>query len=175
MTALKLLGLTTALLALQQLAVGALPEAIRPDFLLVLALALGLRAQAISSLCVAFAIGLGVDILSGAPTGTYALLRGSACALTRLADRSLYLRAPVPWGIYAAVYQGIDLVILCAIGAVLLPDASPNWAGLLGRAPGAMAATGIVAVPLAAWLKRWGLTSHEEKGTALWVPGRSRA
>jgi rod shape-determining protein MreD len=160
----RLLGLAVLLLALQQLVAGILPDSFRPDLLLVLALALGLHSGATRSLLLAFGLGFAVDLLSGSPTGTYALLRGTACAATRLADRTLYLRSPLPWAAYSAVYQGVDLLLLGAISALLLPQASADWARLLVRAPGAMAATGLVALPLAILMQRWGLWPTSNAG-----------
>lgn len=172
---LRLLGVTTLLLGLQQLAAIILPEAVRPDLLLLLAMALGLRPQATASLCIAFAVGLGVDALSTAPAGTYALLRGTACAATRLADRRFYLRASLPWGVWAAVYQGIDLLLLLGLTLLVLPEATAfHWTGLLARAPGVMMATGLVAVPVAVCLQRWGLTPTPSGRAAALAIGRGR-
>jgi rod shape-determining protein MreD len=173
-TRLKLLALALVLLALQQLVASTLPESFRPDFLLVLALALGLRSSATGALLLAFALGFAVDLLSGSPTGTYALLRGTACALTRLADRTLYLRSPLPWAAYSAAYQGVDFLFLGAIAALLLPQGGADWTGLLARAPGSMVATGLVALPLAAAFQRWGLTPTQRTGPDLRAPARSR-
>jgi rod shape-determining protein MreD len=172
---LKFLALTFALLALQQLVASTFPEAFRPDLLLILALALGLRQAALGSLLGAFALGFGVDLLSGAPVGTYALLRGTACAATRLADRTLYLRAPLPWGIYSAVYQGVDFVLLGAVSGLLLPEAGGDWGRLAAQAPGAMIATGLAAIPLAALLQRWGVVPTPGTGASLLNPGRPHA
>jgi rod shape-determining protein MreD len=172
---LKFLALTLALLALQQLVASTLPEAFRPDLLLVLALALGLRQAATRSLVGAFALGFVVDLLSGAPVGTYALLRGTACAATRLADRTLYLRAPLPWGVYSAAYQGVDFVLLGAISALLLPEAGGDWGRLVVQAPGAMVATGLTAIPMAALLQRWSLVPARGTSGGLLASGRPNA
>jgi rod shape-determining protein MreD len=171
----KFLALTLALLALQQFVASTFPEAFRPDLLLILALALGLRQAAIGSLLGAFGLGFVVDLLSGAPVGTYALLRGTACAATRLADRTLYLRAPLPWGVYSAVYQGVDFVLLGAVSGLLLPEAGGDWGRLAAQTPGAMIATGLAAIPLAALLKRWGLVPAPGTGASLLSPGRPHA
>jgi rod shape-determining protein MreD len=170
---LKLLLVAVTLLAIQQLMANALPEVFRPDLLLIFALALGLRAAAVGPLLGAFALGFVVDLLSGSPVGTYALLRGTACAATRLADRSLYLRAPLPWAIYSAVYQGIDFVLLWVITALLLPDAAGDWGRLAVQAPGAMLATGLAAIPLAALFQRWSLVPTATAGSRLWSHGGS--
>ncbi len=169
---LKFLALTLALLALQQLVASTFPEAFRPDLLLILALALGLRHAATRSLLGAFALGFVVDLLSGAPVGTYALLRGTACAATRLADRTLYLRAPLPWGVYSAAYQGVDFVLLGAISAFLLPQTGGDWTRLVAQAPGAMIATGLAAIPLAALLQRWSLVPAPGASASLLASGR---
>jgi cell shape-determining protein MreD len=173
--ALRLLGVVALLLGLQQLLVSALPEAARPDLLLVLALGLGLRARPISSLLLAFGLGLAVDVLSAAPGGTYALLRGTACAATRLADQILYLRAAMPWATYVAAYQGVDLLLLGLLELLLFPEASVDWAVLLARAPGAILTTGLAALPLAAWFQRWGITSSADGTRGALAVGRSRS
>lgn len=170
---LKLLLVALVLLALQQLVANALPEVFRPDLLLIFALALGLREAAIGALLAAFALGFVVDLLSGAPVGTYALLRGTACAATRLADRSLYLRAPLPWAGYSAVYQGVDFLLLWALSALLLPGAGGDWGRLAAQAPGAMLATGLAAIPLAALFQRWSLVPTTSPGSRLWSTGGS--
>jgi len=172
--AFKLLGLLALLLALQQLVVAVLPEAVRPDLILVVVLALGLRSQAVPSLLLAFGLGFAVDLLSGAPNGTYALLRGTACAFTRFADRALYLRAPIPWAIYTALYQVVDIALLGLLASVLLEGSFVGSGALLHRAPGAMIATGIVAVPVAAALQRWGVAERQDRSPAGWAPRRSR-
>ncbi|MEE8557046.1 MAG: rod shape-determining protein MreD [Myxococcota bacterium] len=159
MPQLKLAGTALGMLALQQLLAVIFPDGFRPDALMIFALALGLRSGSTSSLVFAFALGLLVDLLSGSPPGTYALLRGTACALTRIAGRTLYLRAPVPWAAYAAAYQGIDFVLLGAITLILLPEGGAGFGALMARAPGAMLATGLLAAPLAVLLDRWGIVS----------------
>lgn len=171
--AIKLVGALMGLVALQQLGASVMPETFRPDFVLVFALALGLRRNALSSLVLAFGMGVVVDVLSGAPTGTYALLRGTACAATRAADRSLYLRAPLPWGLYAAAYQAVDLLLLLAIGLLLLPEGATTWGGILGRVPGTAVATGLVSVPVCAWLRRWGLADSQETTSRSLSPRRA--
>ena len=169
----RFLVLALLFLALQQLVASTFPERFRPDLLLVLALALGLRTDAVRSLVVAFALGYGVDLLSGSPSGLYALLRGTACAGTRVADRILYLRAPVPWALYCAAYQVLDLALLGLLTAVLPPEGGADWGPLLSRAPGGAVATGLIAIPLAILMDRWGLAPTTNTGTA-WASGRSR-
>jgi cell shape-determining protein MreD len=171
--ALKLLGLLGLLLILQQLVAAVLPEAVRPDLLLVFALALGLRSPAVPALLLSFGLGVMVDLLSGTPTGTFALLRGTACALTRFADRALYLRAPVPWAIYAAFYQAVDVGLLALVTWLILDQPAVGSEGLVVRIPGTMVATGLVAIPVAAALQRWGLADPDPSTTG-WAPGRSR-
>ncbi len=164
--------LALLLLVLQQLTANIMPEDFRPDFLLVFALALGLRPDATRSLIVAFALGYGVDLLSGSPAGLYALLRGTACAATRVADRVLYVRAPVPWALYAGGYQAVDLVLLGVLAAVLPPEGGADWGGLLSRAPGTVIATGIVAIPISILMDRWGLVPTTDPAAGRWAAGR---
>jgi cell shape-determining protein MreD len=171
--ALKLLGLLALLLGLQQLVAAVLPEAVRPDLLLVVALALGLRSPPVPALLLSFGVGVVVDLLSGTPTGTFALLRGTACALTRFADRALYLRAPVPWAIYAAFYQAVDVGLLALVTRVILDQPVVGWEGLAARIPGTMVATGLFAIPVAAALQRWALP-EPDPSTTRFAPGRSR-
>jgi rod shape-determining protein MreD len=171
---LRFLVLTILLLGGQQLVASTLPERIRPDLLLVFALALGLRPDATRSLVVAFVVGYGVDLLSGSPAGLYALLRGTACAATRVADRILYLRAPAPWALYCAGYQTVDLCLIGVLAAVLPPEGGADWGGLLARSPGALIMTGLVAIPMAILMDRWGIAPTTDPGSGRWAAGRSR-
>lgn len=152
---LRWLGLGLALLAAQGLIASALPGWARPDLILVFALALGVRrASPTWSLAMAFGFGFCFDALSGSDPGLYALLRGTACALTRALDRALYLRAAMPWSLYASAWGLLDWIGLALVLRLLRPDALPGAVDLLVRVPGAALATGIAAGLLYALLRR---------------------
>ena len=159
----RLLGLGLALLLMQQLLASLLPHAFRPDLLLVYALALGLRSRAIESLLIAFAFGYGLDELSGAPIGLYALLRATACLVTHVTDRGLNLRGPWPWVVYVAVYVVVDTLLLGQVLRLAQPDLLLPWSEVAIRLPGSVILTAAVAAPLYRLFKR--LDGDEE------VPG----
>lgn len=154
MPRLKLLGLAVVLLLAQELATVSLPELVRPDLVLVFALAMGLRSRGTEGLVLSFAAGFAVDALSGSPLGLHALLCGSGCALTRLLDGALYLRAPAPWAAYAAGYALLNTVLFGLAIRAMVGDGAVPWAEILLRAPGAALATGIIAAPLFPLLER---------------------
>ena len=165
---LPLIGVGLCLLLAQQLVMVALPEWGRPDLVLAFALAMGLRSRPTSALLLAFAIGYAVDALSAAPVGLYALLRGTACAATRLLDRALYLRAPLPWGIYVAVCAVADALLLGACLRLVGAAGSPAWADLLLGAAGPALVTGLAAAPLLLLLQRLdGQSAPEEAWSSL--------
>ncbi len=149
----KLLALALGLLLAQALG-GTLSEWIRPDFVLVFALGMGLRTNATPALVLAFGMGFVVDVLSGAPLGLYALLRGTACALTRLFDRALYLRAPGPWAAYVAGYSVADAALVALVCQFFAPESVLPFGALLARLPGQALSTAIVAAPLLALFLR---------------------
>ena len=150
----RLIGLGIALLLVQQLLAEVLPLEFRPDLLLVFALALGLRSQVTTALLLAFALGYGVDVLSGAPAGLYALLRGSACVATTVADRVLYLRAPLPWAAYVAGYVIFDALLVVGVLWLAQPELLLPGSALLARLPGDVVLTALVAAPLYSLLLR---------------------
>jgi rod shape-determining protein MreD len=150
---LRFVGIALALLLAQQLAVGLLPEMARPDLPLAFALAMGLRVRATEGLLLAFALGYTVDALSGAPPGLNALLAGTACAGTRLADRALYLRAAPPWAAWvAACAAASPLVVGAALAA--FADVPAPWLDLLVQAPGTAITTAASALPLQRLLRQ---------------------
>jgi rod shape-determining protein MreD len=144
---LRFVGVALALLLAQQLAVVLLPGMARPDLPLAFALAMGLRARPTEGLLLAFALGYAVDALSGAPPGLNALLAGTACAGTRLADRALYLRAVLPWTAWVVACAAASPLL---VGAALasFSDVPPPWLDLLLHAPGTAIATALCALPL---------------------------
>lgn len=145
---LKLVALGLALLVCQAMLASVLPPLLRPDLILIFALAMGLRASGTQGLVLAFGLGFAFDVLSGSPPGLYALLRGTACALTRVLDRALYLRAAAPWAIFAAAYAMVDWLLLGAVLRFAAPEAAAPWGELWVRVP--LAA--LLAAPLAAAL-----------------------
>ena len=168
----KLLALALGLLLAQALG-RTLSEWIRPDFVLVFALGMGLRRNATPALVLAFAMGFVVDVLSGAPLGLYALLRGTACASTRLFDRALYLRAPAPWAAYVAGYSVADAVLVALVCYFFAPDTVLPAGALLARLPGQALFTAIVAAPLLALFLRLEVDSDREGLRTLRLGSRS--
>ncbi len=149
MTALsKLAGVGLGLVLLQVLLASVLPSAIRPDLVLVFALALGLRSGGTTGLFLAFGLGFTVDVLSGSPPGLFALLRGTACVATRALDHVLYLRAPGPWVAYVVGYTIVDALLMGLALNVFLPESALGWVTVLRRLPGQVVVMAIVAAPL---------------------------
>jgi len=140
-------------LLLAQGAASWLPETLRPDPLLVFALAMGLRGSSVSSLLMACAAGVAVDVWSGSPVGLFALLRTSACVATRAFDGALYLRAGLPWTFFVAVYSVFDALLMVLCLQWFVGDASLAWGPFLLRLPGAALATGLIAAPVL-WVYR---------------------
>ncbi len=143
----KLSGFGAVLLVGQALLNAVFPAWLRPDLLLVLALGLGLRTRGTAALVLAFALGLAVDVLSGAPLGLYALLRGTACAATRLFDHALYLRSGLPRNAYVFAYALLEPLLLQATLAAFAPEGLLPWGVVLTRAPG-VALLSALAAPL---------------------------
>jgi rod shape-determining protein MreD len=148
MARLRPLALALLLVLVQQLVVVLVPDWTRPDLLLVFALALGLRSRATESLILAFAVGFAIDALSGAPTGLYSLLRGTACAATRIVDRALFLRAAAPWLLFAGLYSAVDGLLVGGLMRLFAPDSALGWLDVLARLPGTAIATALVALPI---------------------------
>jgi rod shape-determining protein MreD len=144
----RLAGVGLALVLGQVFLSAMLPPQVRPDLLLVFALAMGLRSGGTRGLFLAFALGFVADVLSGSPLGLFALLRGTACALTRVLDRALYLRAPLPWTAYVAGYTLLDGILMGLALRVFLPESAIGWGTILGRMPGEIVLTALVAAPL---------------------------
>ena len=160
----KLLGTALALLLAQQLSNLITPEWARPDLVLAFALALGLRERATEALVLAFVAGFAVDALSAAPLGLHALLRGTACVATRFADRALYLRAPLPWAIYACAYVVLDAALLVGLMRAFSAEAGVALAAVALYVPGAALAMALVAAPLYLWMERIGGGLDAEAG-----------
>jgi len=144
----RLVAIGLVLLLAQAVARLLLPNLVRPDLVLVYALALGLRGGGVQGLLLAFGAGFVEDVLSASPPGLFALLCGTACAATRLLDRALYLRAAAPWAGYVGVYTLVNFVLFAAAQRMFTPDSVLAWGELLARAPGAAITTALCAAPL---------------------------
>lgn len=160
----KLVGIGLALLLGQGLARLVLPAPIRPELVLVFALAMGLRGAGVQGLFLAFGAGFALDVLSGAPLGLYSLLCGTACATTRLLDKALYLRAAGPWAVYVGAYCAANWVLLGSAQRLFAPQSASPWLDLLWRAPGTALATAIAAAPLLSAFRRLLLEADREGG-----------
>ncbi len=169
---LKLAGLCLGLLLLHTVLNTLFPDALAPDLMLVLALALGLRSAGTTALILAFLLGFCVDALSGSPLGLYAMLRGTACAATRLFDRALYLRGPLPWSIYVAVFVIVDQLEMAWVLRALAPEGALPWAVLLRSAPGSALPTALLAAPVLWAMRRVESETPRERG---WASLASRA
>lgn len=168
----KLLGLGLGLLVLHAVATVVLPAGARPDLILVFALGLGLRAGGKPALILSFLLGFCVDVLSGSPQGLYALLRGTACAATRLLDRALYLRSPLLWAVYVAGYALVDALLMGLTLRLFVPEGTLSWATILVRAPFSALLTAVVSVPLLSLIQRLDVDVQAESG---WTSLSSRA
>jgi cell shape-determining protein MreD len=162
----KLAGLGLAAVLLQALAQAIFPAWLRPDLVLVFALAVGMRGGT-GGLLLAFGSGFVVDALSGSPPGLFALLRGTACAVTRAADHALYLRAALPWALYVLGYCVFDAVALGLCHRFFLDGGSPPWTLILTRLPGTALFTALVAGFLLPVFLRVDAEAGREQGLAL--------
>ena len=144
----KFLALGLAAVLLQALALSVFPGWLRPDAVLIYALALGLSGRGTSGLLLAFGAGFVVDALSGSPPGMFALLRGTACALTRAVDHALYLRAPLPWALFVFGYTVFDAIALGLVHRLFLDTGALPWTRILLELPGSALLTALLAVAL---------------------------
>ena len=160
----KLVGIGLALLLGQVIARQLLPPWIRPDLILIFALAMGLRGGGLQGLLLAFGAGFVLDALSAAPLGLFALLCGTACAATRLFDKALYLREAGPWATYVGVYVLINCLLLGTVQRLFAPATALDWADLLVRAPGMGVATALAAAPLLSVFRRLLSESDRDSG-----------
>ncbi len=173
MTTLKLFGLGMLLLICQALANEIFHVRIRPNPLLLFALAMGLRSVGVGPLFLSFMFGFALDVLSGSPPGLYALLCGTACAVTRLFDQALYLRAVGPWMVYVLVYALVDGFLPPLVLSTLRPEVVPDWYVVMLQVPGSAFVTALCAGPVLLMLRRIGLDSEPEANWASVGP-RSR-
>ena len=128
---------------------------------------MGLGGRGPSGLLLAFAAGFVVDALSGSPPGLFALLRGTACALTRAVDHALYLRAPLPWALFVCGYAAFDAVALGICQRVFLEGGALPWTRILLELPGAALSTALLAAPLLALFLRLDVEPGRDTGLVL--------
>ena len=153
--ALRIALLGLVLFLAQAMVVEIVPSPLRPDLVLIFALAMGLRRRsALRGLMMAFGLGFAFDVLSGSPLGLYSLLRGTACAATRMLDRALYLRAPLPWGLYCGVFALIDGVLLAFVLRGVAPHVALPWSEVLLAGPAAAPLTALCAAALLSTFNR---------------------
>jgi rod shape-determining protein MreD len=169
---LKVVALGVLFVVIQSLIMNVTDRRLYPDLVLLLALALGLRGDRTFPLVLAFGFGFAIDVLSSS-NGLYALLRGTACAATHIADRALYLRAPAPWATYVLGYVVFDSVLLGVVTQLLKPEVAPAWSDLLWPIPLVAVFTALVSVPLYSVLDRMDSSSSYDAGwNALRLKGR---
>lgn len=142
-SALKLIALGGMLVLVQVLFRTSLPAALSPDLVLIFAAAMGLRTTGTLGLWVACAIGMLVDVLSSSPSGLFALICATACAVTRALDGALYVRAPGPWAAYMAAMTVASILLMGLCLSWFRPGAAVTWAELLVTVPGRAVTTGI--------------------------------
>lgn len=175
MRSLRAAALGLALLLAQSLVVSLLPAHARPDLPLIFAMAMGLRRGAETrALLLAFGIGFALDVLSGNPPGLWALLRGTACVATRIFDQALYLRAALPWGIYATGWALADWALQGLIVHAFVPKVSLPWDEVLRHAPLSALATGVCAGLLLGVLRRLDADAERDASWGLATSGSMR-
>lgn len=169
-----LVGLGLGAILLQTFALSVLPSWLRPDLVLVFALAMGLRTRGTSALILAFLFGFIVDVLSGSPLGLFSLLRGTACAAARIVDRVVYLRAPIPWALFVVGYVCVDALLIVLWQRVFIgPEVA--WASMLLGLPGQAIFTAALAVPLLSVFLRLDSDLAGDRLFSLAPPPASRA
>lgn len=164
---LQLVGFGIALLVAQMVVLRLLPPTLCPDLILIFALAMGLRIGGVTGLVLAFGIGFLVDATAEPAPGLNALLYGTACALTRLFDRALYLRAGGPWSLYVAGYVVLHMVLRVLIEGTFTPEAAPTWTEAAWRIPGVSVVTALCAGPLLKVFRKLDPASGSETGWGL--------
>ncbi len=164
----QLIGLGLAMVAVQGLVLESISESFYPDLVLVFALAMGLRTRGISGLLLAFGAGFLVDVGSAhAYPGLYALLRGTACAATRLFDRALYLRSGGPWVLYVGAYVFADGILLGLLLQIFTPESAISFGEILWRTPFVALLTALCAAPILGWIRRFDSVGGHETGWGL--------
>jgi len=164
----QLVALGLGMVAVQGLVLESISESFYPDLVLVFALAMGLQTRGISGLFLAFAAGFLIDVGSAqAYPGLYALLRGTACAATRLFDRALYLRSGGPWVLYVGAYVFVDGMLLGLLLRVFAPDVAIPFGQILWRTPLVAIMTALCAAPILGWIRRFDAVGGHETGWGL--------
>ena len=175
MQSLRAGALGLALLLAQALVVNLLPPTARPDLVLIFAMAMGLRrGTEMRGLMLAFGIGFALDVLNGNPPGLWALLRGTACVATRLFDQALYLRAPAPWGVYAAGWALADWALQGLVMHAFIPDVPLPWSEVLRHAPLSSLATGVCAALLLGVFRRFDADTERDGSWGMLAGSASR-
>jgi len=168
MATLRLVAIGLGIVLAQLIALQIFPIVLYPDLVLVFALAMGLRMQGLSGLVLAFGIGLLIDVgIAPDQPGLYALLRGTACGLTRIFDRALYLRGGLPWALYVAGYVVVDAVLLGMVTHAWPTEGTISWEDILRRTPGVALSTAMCAAPLLRLFRRLDATGGSETGWGL--------
>jgi rod shape-determining protein MreD len=163
------------LLLAQTLIVSLLPPTARPDLVLIFAMAMGLRqGTETRGLLLAFGLGFALDVLNGNPPGLWALLRGTACIATRVFDQALYLRAPLPWGVYASGWALADWVLQGLVVHAFIPGVALPWSEVLRHAPLCSLATGVCAALLLAVIRRVDADADRDGSWGVLASGSAR-
>ncbi len=147
---------------LAQVLLAELPRSLRPDLVLVFALGMGLLGRPLVGLWLAFGFGFAMDVLSGSPLGLFALLRGTACALTRLLDRALFLRGSIPWAVYVAAWVTLDTLLMAGVLHVFTRASAPGSEQILALLPARVPLTALLAVPLLPVFLRFGSKAERD-------------
>jgi rod shape-determining protein MreD len=175
MRSLRAVALGLVLLLAQSLVVDLLPPHARPDLPLIFAMAMGLRrGSETRALLLAFGIGFALDVLNGNPPGLWALLRGTACVATRVFDQALYLRAAIPWGVYATGWALADWALQALVVHTFLPKVSLPWDEVLRTAPLSSLITGVCAALLLGVLRRFDGDAERDGAWGLATSGSAR-
>ncbi len=110
------LGLGAAALTAQATLLAFLPFGVlKPDLVLLLVLYLGARAEPIEGGAVAFCLGYGMDILSGATFGTFTLTKVLVFFGAYLAAKRVYLTAGFTPAVAAALFAVLEAVAIRVI------------------------------------------------------------
>jgi rod shape-determining protein MreD len=126
------LGLGALALLLQATIVPALPFGdLHPDLVLILLIYLAGRSDAMAGGAVAFALGYGMDILSGSPFGTFTVTKVLVFFAAYLAAKRVYLTAGLAPAAATVVFTIFEALVIRVLYRVLGLDASGLEHGLL--------------------------------------------
>jgi len=133
--ALALLGVGVVALMVRGVLASVLPPGLRPDFGLVVVVALGLQRPGPAGLLLAALLGCVADVLTGALLGQHAMLFALAFVVTRLAGAQLDLRRPLPTAFLVAALSAAHGLATVGLSRVFAGAASwPTPGRLLGQA-----------------------------------------